>query len=365
VTSVRTSVGPTQFVTPEFGYSVAYRTVALGATVKTTIGLFIYGGGRWRNATPPMLRTDGINTIDDVAFVDRQHGWVAAFNCAKVGIYLYGTSDGGRSWRSFGKVAYHSCGGGPTYLSFINDRHGWMEPVSPNAPEGELFGTQDGGRTWTHLASGPPVQTQGPSLPCLAPIRFVSASTGWMGRCGNGGMYATADGGRDWRRVNLRFVSSSRARFDLPWFDGSAGVVAATLGTRSSTEAAQTREIVFFDSGDSGQNWSVRSVRPLASCPLEPYVIPGLWPAAIASSRVWWIVAGRSQPTAQVTTDAGQHWRTVTAHGLPSRSCSVTSISAANATDAWAVARGAGYNTALLQTVDGGRTWRRVTLLHG
>jgi photosystem II stability/assembly factor-like uncharacterized protein len=159
-TSVRTNVGPTRFVTPGFGYSVAYRTVARATTVQTTTRLFLYEAGRWRNATPPMLRTDGINTIDDVAFVDREHGWVAAYNCAKVGVYLYRTSDGGRSWRSFGKVAYHSCGGGPTYLSFTDDRHGWMEPVSPNAPEGELFGTRDGGQIWMHLASGPPVQIQ-------------------------------------------------------------------------------------------------------------------------------------------------------------------------------------------------------------
>lgn len=363
--SVTTRVGATRFITPDFGYSVAYRTVALGATVKTTIGLFTYGGGRWRNATPPMLRADGINTIDDVAFIDRQHGWVAAYNCGNVGVYLYRTSDGGHSWQSFGKVGYHSCGGGPTYLSFIDDRHGWMEPVSPNAPEGELFGTSDGGRTWTHLASGPPAQVQGPALPCLAPIRFVSATTGWMGRCGDGGMYKTVDGGRRWRRVTIRFASSSRARFDLPSFDGSAGVVAATLGTRAPTEAAQTRDVAFFDSHDGEQHWTVRSIRPIASCPLMAYVTANLWPAGIASSRVWWIVAGGSRSAVQVTADAGKHWRTATAQGLPSRRCSVTNISAANANDAWAVARGAGYNTALFQTVDGGRIWRRVTLLHG
>lgn len=364
VSSVRTNVGPTRFVAPGFGYSVAYRTVTHGTTVRTAIGLFVYQGGSWRNATPPMLRTDGIDAIDDVAFVDREHGWVAAYNCARVGVYLYRTSDGGRSWRSLGKVAYHSCGGGPTYLSFVDRRHGWMEPVSPNAPEGELLGTRDGGRTWTHLASGPAVQVPGPALPCLAPIRFVSASTGWLGRCEDGGMYSTQDGGKRWRRVGLRFADSARARFDLPWFDGSAGVVAATLATRPPGEAARSRAVAFFNSRDGGRHWARSSLRSIASCPLTPY-IGALWPAGIAGSRVWWIVAGRSRPTVQVTADAGRRWKTVVAHGLPARSCSVVSIGAVNATDAWAVARGAGYDTALFQTVDGGRTWRRVTLLHG
>jgi photosystem II stability/assembly factor-like uncharacterized protein len=365
VGSVRTGVGPTRLVNQSFGYSVAYRTVAQGTTVRTAIGLFVDDRGRWRNVTPPMLRADGISTIDDVAFLDPQHGWVAAYNCGKVAVYLYRTSDGGRSWQSFGNVGYHSCGGGPTFLSFVDERRGWMEPVSLNAPEGELFGTRDGGRTWRHLASGPPVQIQGPALPCLAPIRFVSPSTGWMGRCGDGGLFATTDGGRDWRRVNLRFVNSSRARFDLPWFEGSSGVVAATLATGPPTEAATTKDVAFFATQNGGQAWSLRSVRPVAACPLAAYVSADLWPTAIASARVWWAVAGRGHLTVQMTADAGRSWRTVSARGLPTGSCSVISVSAASAKVAWIVARVGGDSTALFETADGGSSWHRASLLHG
>jgi hypothetical protein len=73
-------------------------------------------------------------------------------------------------------------------------------------------------------------------------------------------------------------------------------------------------------------------------------------------------VAGRSKPLVQVTTDGGRRWRMVVAHGLPSRPCSVTSVSAASATVAWVVARGRGYSSGLFQTSDGGRTWHRVVL---
>jgi photosystem II stability/assembly factor-like uncharacterized protein len=361
VATVRTTVGPTRLVSPGFGYSVAYRTVSRSATVKTEISLFVYENGRWRNATPPTLRADGIDGIDDVAFTDRLHGWVAAYNCATVAVHLYRTSDGGRSWQSLGTPTDHSCGGGPTFLSFIDDGHGWMEPVSPNGPAGALLGTSDGGRTWKQLASGPPGQTRPPALPCLAPIRFVSRSTGWMARCGNGRVFSTQDGGRRWRSATIRVHNGADARFDLPWFDGGAGVVAATIGSRGPTANAGTRAVAFSVSRDGGQDWSATAVREIASCPLTPY-FTALWPASVVDGRVWWIVAGRSKPLVQVTTDGGRRWRMVVAHGLPSRPCSVTSVSAASANVAWVVARGRGYSSGLFQTSDGGRTWHRVVL---
>jgi photosystem II stability/assembly factor-like uncharacterized protein len=361
---VRTGVGPTRLVSPDFGYSVAYRTVESGTTAQIVIGLFVYDHGRWREVTPPTLRADGIDAIDDVAFVDRRHGWVAAYNCANVAVYLYRTSDGGSSWRSLGTPASHSCGGGPTFLSFIDDEHGWMEPVSSNAPAGVLLGTDDGGRTWKRLASGPPGQVRPPALPCLAPIRFVSHSMGWMARCGSGGVFSTHDGGGHWSRARIRVPRSSGARFDLPRFVGKTGVVAATLRSRSATVFARTRAVVFSVSRNGGQDWSVRSIRRVASCALAPY-FTALWPASVVDARVWWIVAGRDRPLAQVTRNAGRQWQTVVARGLPTRPCSVTSVSAADAKVAWVVARDGGSNTALFQTGDGGRTWRRTTLLRG
>jgi hypothetical protein len=359
--TVRMTVGPTHFLSPGFGYAVAYRTVEQGATAQTKIGLFVYHEGRWRDATPPTLRADSIDAIDDVAFVDPRHGWVAAYNCGAAAVYLYRTSDGGRSWQSLGKPASHSCGGGPTFLSFVDDQHGWMEPVSPNAPVGVLLQTTDGGRTWAQRASGPPGQVRPPALPCLAPISFVSISSGWMGRCEGGGVFSTVDGGHRWSRVAIRIPDRSDARFDLPRFIGGAGVVAATLGTRPPTESGWTRAVVFAVSSDSGRSWTVRSARRIASCPLDAYYTP-FWPASIVDTRVWWIVAGGSRPTVQVTTDAGQTWRAIAAQGLPSRWCSVLSVSAGDANVAWLVAREGRRSGALFRTIDGGRRWQRVTL---
>jgi photosystem II stability/assembly factor-like uncharacterized protein len=361
VTTVRTTVGPTRFVSPGFGYSVAYRTVAHAITSDTEIGLFLYEDGRWRNVTPPTLGTDG---IDDVAFTDRLHGWVAAYDCATVAVHLYRTSDGGRSWQSLGAPASHSCGGGPTFLSFADNEHGWMEPVSPNAPGGQLLGTSDGGRTWKQLASGPPGQVPPGTgqLPCLAPIRFVSPSVGWLARCENGRVFSTADGGRRWREATIRVPNGVNARFDVPWFAGRIGVAAATIGSRSAAANAGTRAVAFSTSRDGGKNWTLQAVRTIASCPLTAF-FTSRWPAGVVGGHVWWIVTGRSKQLVQLTTDGGPRWRTVVAHGLPSRVCSVTSVSAASADVAWVVARGRGDNSGLFQTSDGGRTWRRIDLL--
>jgi hypothetical protein len=79
--------------------------------------------------------------------------------------------------------------------------------------------------------------------------------------------------------------------------------------------------------------------------------------------RVWWVVAGRRTPLVQVTNDAGRHWQTMRAHGLPSQVCAVTRVSAADDHVAWVVARyGSRSETALFETNGAGRTWRRVRL---
>jgi photosystem II stability/assembly factor-like uncharacterized protein len=358
---VTTTVGPTRFLGSSFGYAVAYSRVERGDTSDTTIGLFVYDHRRWRNVTPPALHANG---IDDVAFTDRRHGWVAAYNCGEVAVYLYRTSDGGRSWRSLGKPATHSCGGGPTFLSFVDPRHGWMEPVSPNGPGGELLRTNDGGATWSRVAS---LHQEKPGLPCLAPIAFTSRSTGWMGHStvarhdSSGGLcaahlYETKTAGQTWQAHAIQLPRTfGKPVIDTPRFFGHFGVVAATLGGKSA------RAVAFAASTNVGNTWSVRSLRPISSCsPRDAF-----WPASVANNGVWWIVAGRRQTFAHVTSDAGHHWHTVVAHGLPRRSCAVTRVSAADASLAWVVARyGRGLNTALFQTRDGGRTWHRATLLH-
>lgn len=350
-------VGPTRLVSPTFGYTVARRTVDRNHRVQSTLRLFVYDHGLWRNVTPPHLHADG---IDDVAFLDSRHGWIAAYDCGNVNVYLYRTSDGGRTWQSLGAKAEHSCGGGPTWLSFVDREHGWMEPVSPNAPAGVLLRTSDGGRTWT------PVASLERNLPCLAPIAFVSRTAGWMGRC-DGHVYSTTDGGRQWRATTIRVGSPPQLQqLDVPRFFGRVGVEAAVLGEAVSTSRSILREraVAFSVSTDRGRTWRLGSERAVTPCTQYGGVFyPSSWPAAVAGPRVWWIVSGGVKPRVQITDSAGRVWHTVVPRGLPRCACAVTSVSAANSRIAWVVARSSVYDSSLYQTSDGGRTWRRVTLL--
>lgn len=354
-----------RLVSPGFGYVVAQRTVQGGGAYKTQIRVLVFDNGDWRDASPPALRKpsfprDGVDAVDDVAFFGRRDAWLATFDCATAGVHLYRTSDGGRSWRSLGTPSGHSCSApGTTFLSFVDARHGWMEPVSPTGPAGSLDETTDGGRSWKHVTNGPG-DGAGRFLPCLAPIRFVSASAGWLGRCdeARGGVFSTADGGRRWKHAAIEVRDG---RFDVPWFHGRDGVEAATVGSGPVGRSGQTRAVTFSVTRDGGRAWATRSTRPIASCPLSAYTTDS-WPASVVNSRVWWIVSGRNRPSVQITADGGRTWRTVAARGLSATPCSVLRVSAASPKAAWVVARIGRSNTALYRTVDGGRDWQRVTL---
>jgi photosystem II stability/assembly factor-like uncharacterized protein len=353
-------VGPMRLVSPGFGYVVGEQTNGRGGL---QVRLLLFQGGRWRDATPSAFRPpafpgDGLG-VDDVAFVDRRHAWLAAFNCSMAAVELLRTSDGGRSWRALGRPSSHSCSApATTFLSFIDARHGWMEPVSPTGPAGQLLETGDGGQSWTQIATGP----TGPagSLPCLAPIRFVSRLDGWLGRCdeSRNGAFVTTDGGRRWRRAA---ITVRDGRYDLPWLHGQQGVEATTVGTRPVGTAGRMRAVVFSVTHDAGRVWTPRSTRPTAACSLDSYNT-NLWPASVVNGRVWWIVAGRDQPTVQRTTNGGRTWTTTAAHGLPTRPCSVLSVSAAGANAAWALVSRNHIGTALYRTADGGRHWQPVNI---
>lgn len=355
--AVTVQVGPTRMLSPSFGYTVAYRTVDRNHHVKSTLGVFIYDHGRWRKVTLPHLRADA---IDDIDFLDSHHGWIAAYDCASVKVSLYRTGDGGRTWQALGVKGEHSCGGGPTWLSFVDFEHGWMEPVSPNGPTGALLRTSDGGQSWELVAS------LERNLPCLAPIVFVSPTAGWMGRCDNHRVYSTSDGGHSWRAALIRVARPPEVQqLDVPRFFGRTGVEAATLGEVTANQSSlRERAVAFLVSHDKGRTWRLRSERPVTPCTQYGGVFyPSSWPAAIASTGTWWIVSTGVKPLVQITDDAGRSWSTVVPRGLPRRACAVTSVSAANSRVSWVVARSSAYASWLYQTRDGGRTWRRVTLL--
>ena len=301
--------------------------------------MYIYRAGRW---TKTPLRAEGV--IEDVAFPDQRHGWIAAYDCAFARVSVYRTEDGAASWQRLPIRTTHSCGGGPTYLSFPNTRDGWLEPVSPNGPSGLLFRTTDGGTTL------PSEWGVGEGDSCLNRITAISATVAWMS-CDR--LLRTVDGARTWRPqalpLPLRWRQHTVASAGDPRFFGNRGFVPVTVWSRHG------KAVLFYASTNGGRTWSFAGSHPTGGFCARSFP----WPSdpratvSIASPTTWLVVSNRLGRV-DVTSDGGRHWRS---HGSPLNGwCQVSGLTAGSAALAWITpkqSRGA----PLYETRDGGRTW--------
>ncbi len=309
------------------------------------------GGGTWITATPKHVRTagDAYARIDDVRFVDRDHGWLSAAD-------VYGgfplpknaptwrhmeidrTTDGGRTWHaSIPPGCFQLCG--ETHLSFVDARRGFAIVAQG------VFATTDGGATWSRVAR-PPFSGE---------IAFVGARRGfgvsdparWGGPqeavpIGGGRVYRTVDGGRSWVRLPLG------GNADSVTFFGRDGVVPVRVRT------TRGQRLVVHVTHDGGASWTTRTA---------PFRLDRQWgvPAGSsyfsAASPGVWVVAGSR--VLHETTDAGRSWHTVRPLGLPARA-TIWQASFTSASDGWAIfwlPKGNGGSGALVRTTDGGLTW--------
>jgi photosystem II stability/assembly factor-like uncharacterized protein len=121
-----------------------------------------------------------------VHFVDAMTGWAAGDSGA-----VYATTDGGRGWKPLSSGSDADL----NLIYFIDWNRGWMLGKSGaktgDEDEGEniLFITTDGGRTWERK-----------SLPNVTSLHFTDAKTGWaVGK--NFTLLKTTDGGLEWSKV--------------------------------------------------------------------------------------------------------------------------------------------------------------------
>jgi photosystem II stability/assembly factor-like uncharacterized protein len=153
------------------------------------------GGQTWRPITPPLPDRGGMGGI---YFADPRRGWVMSGEGREgdVRVFVYRTTDGGRSWhrsrlRGYNGIiqtrsASFSLVGRDELFALVR----FSGDTASNA--GELFVSHDGGTHWHVL----------PQPPQAGRISFEASRRGWLASEYPGPrLWRTVDGGRSWTSV--------------------------------------------------------------------------------------------------------------------------------------------------------------------
>ncbi len=199
-TAVPFGGGILDFLDPSQGWIMADRGMAAGS-----MAVAIYqtrdGGQNWEQvyANDPNL-ADSADSLpfsgDKTGFtsVDMQHAWVSGTVPVNNAIYLYGTSDGGRTW--FAPKLSMPDGVGDTQVisygpQFFSQQDGlFFTLMYGNINKLYIYVTHDSGQTWTPTTT--PVPNGGAA-------DFISIDDGFVWDSNQ--FYITHDGGDTWSKV--------------------------------------------------------------------------------------------------------------------------------------------------------------------
>lgn len=314
--------------------------------------LTVDGGQHWTDVSPP-----GFNKLGTYpygfgnnfgAFLTSRLWWVALSTGS--GAVVYRTEDAGKHWSRAGPTL----GGQSVALFFLNARDGWLETsggVAAGSQQASIYATTDGGTDWRLMSTDSLANPNG-GLPGALPagcdktgISFASRTLGWATlfcNAGGIGLAGTSNGGRSWdRRFHIppvSWVDSAGAITSQPVFSSPSS---GALGVLPATGPSGGRATVYSTS-DSGANWVPH--QPPGHRSGSPCVVDAV------SASTWVIGCGR---TVFTTSDGGQGW--TTQHS--DVNLSSHQVDFVSARVGWAWLSGMQVSS-VLRTVDGGRTWR-------
>ncbi len=298
--------------------------------------------------------------LNDVCFVDAQHGWAVGERGA-----IWHTDDGGRHWH-----LQRSGVGCPLHaVCFLDTQTGWAagggaRPFA-RSTYGVILRTEDGGRRWQPLP--------GALLPAIRRMRFLNHREGWAAGTPSpmfpSGVFVTRDGGRSWQPLSGAAETTWQGA-DL--LDPLTGVLAGGRGTaamvrRGGAEPARMgsfgiRTLHQVALGSDGRAWLtgdgglvMLSTDLGASWQTPPAALPDgvaeqfdFQALCVRGPRVW--IAGSPGTRILFSPDAGHSWQVQpTGVNAPLRA-----IWFADEQHGWA----AGELGTILATGDGGHTWR-------
>ncbi len=331
----------------------------------------------WHDVTPSASRQpfegDLYVTFEQASFLNSSTGWVTTWNSWNLGVTIYRTADGGKSWTTAPAGSGHGDHAGDAdWIQLLTPTVAFDENIEATASNMSLLVTTNAGTSWRTVYTGPPAAVTPTPSPYEAPMIFVSQLKGFAATAippAEGqidqGFFETTDGGVSWRVVTPPLAPSTttcpsdnlgtvECLFALPSFSDATHAVLAT----EVVDGAHAT--VGFDvTADGGSSWRLTTTVdvPIPLVPADSY--PKSYAlVATPSSRSWWIVSPNDGGvTTRVSADAGQHW-SVTESGVLGEPFAVSAIDATHALLETDITTSNGTTSAVYVTSDAGRSWK-------
>ena len=318
------------------------------------------GGQTWRDVTPPQPAPGAGASFTALGyFLNADTAWVAYGYPAEAGgtppfILVWKTNDGGGTW-SYGSIDTSVVTGeafSPYYLNFTDTQHGWlMVYLGAGMMHAyvALFMTNDGGTTWTDILD-PYTDNDIQSFPKTGMV-FMDPQTGWLTRDAQGvdptpHIFHTTDGGVTWTRLDLPAPEGVPNLFDSyacgsysPNAFPALSVIIAMKCLDNATFKIE-KDYTYFTS-DGGVTWQTNSL------PADYTFGEGVYFFSPQSG----LALGRK---IYQTNDGGKNWTFIQQVNWDGQFSFLNGLSM---NLGWAYVFNDQGETALVKTVNGGKTW--------
>jgi photosystem II stability/assembly factor-like uncharacterized protein len=287
---------------------------------------------------------------DDITFINEKEGWyVNGYGS------IYNTKNGGETWEK----QLEKKGTFFRTIAFVDNLVGfagtvgtdYFSNVTDSIP---LYGTRDGGKTWK------PVDYKGPYVKGLCAIDIVKEqyinhgkidykihiyAVGRVGSPAN--MMVSHDGGETWTSNSMN--NDCKMLFDIKMFDKNNGFVCA-----ASDEDMEKSNALILKTSDGGKSWKkvYQSNRPFE----------GTWKASFPTKQVGYVTIQSYNPDPNVkqqriakTTDGGETWNEINL--VEDAGAREFGIGFIDENHGFVGTMNSGY-----ETKDGGKTWSKVNL---
>ncbi|MHB8537570.1 MAG: WD40/YVTN/BNR-like repeat-containing protein [Candidatus Dormibacteria bacterium] len=273
----------------------------------------------------------------------------------------WATDDGGTRWSRGGSFSVVQDPGlsWQGALDFVNADDGWFSANQDDTAASlgtTLFRTVDGGVQWEVVAHLVPTPSPGSTTCYTQPTAtFASPTTGWLtgGGCATAQFEVTHNGGTTWSPQPIPLLSTPYLGLESPTF------ITSQDGVMLGTPASEAGVVVYLTL-NGGRSWAARDA-------------PGSSPHAVdfINADDIWLLSSDTMNAGfaaglYVTHDGGQLWSTLQPldSGPPPPGgfdFNGSILDFVSTTLGWTDTF-IGNGNDILQTADGGHTWKRVTV---